>query len=186
MQEIDQPISWDKLKATVTKLTNNKAPWIKEVPPNYFKSINDNNLTDILNFFNKYWQEETYFDEWYEDQIVPLPKIGDLSDPKKCCGVTLTDIRAKIFSSILCGRAFNIINTYGAKYRFGYTPGVGWQDGSFTLKTLINLWHNNNLPSLVAFADMLKAFDTSKHKLLISILSIYGAPPRFFSTIRII
>ena len=27
MQEIDQPVSWDKLKAAVTKLTNNKAPY---------------------------------------------------------------------------------------------------------------------------------------------------------------
>ena len=156
MQEIDQPISWDKLKATVTKLTNNKAPWIKEVPPNYFKSINDNNLTNLLNFFNKYWQEETYFDEWYEDQIVPLPKIGDLQDTKKLRCLTLMDIGAKIISIILCGRTFNILKAHGVKFQFGSTPGVGCQYERFTLKTLLNLRHNHKLTSWVSFSDLEK------------------------------
>ena len=82
MQEIDQPISWDELKPAVIKLTKNKVPGLNRVPTNNFKALNDGNLTHLLDFFNKHWMEEIDFDEWNEGQSVPVPKSGDLYDPK--------------------------------------------------------------------------------------------------------
>ena len=114
---------------------------------------------------------------------MPVPKSGGLFDPNKLCGVTLMDIGAKIFSRILFGRVLNIIKANGVKYQFGYTPGMGCQVGSFTLKTLLHLRHNHNLPSWVSFADLVKSFDTSNQNILIAILVRYGAPPRFCSAI---
>ena len=63
MQEIDQPISWAELKAAGTKFTNNKVQGLNKVPPNDFKALNNDNLTHIIDLFNKYWLEETNFDE---------------------------------------------------------------------------------------------------------------------------
>ena len=94
--------------------------------------------------------------------------------------------RRKIFSTIICGHEFNIIKVHGVKYQFGSTPVVGCQDGIFTLKTLLHLRHNQNLPSWVAFAYLVKYFYTSNHKLLIDILSRYGSPPRFCSAVIIL
>ena len=54
-QEIYQPISWDELKAAVTNLTNDKAPGLNKLPHNAFKALNNDNLTHLLDFFNKYW-----------------------------------------------------------------------------------------------------------------------------------
>ena len=127
MQEIGQTISWGGLNAAVPKFTNNKATGLKKSLTNAFKGTNNENLTHLLDFFNKYWLEETDFDECHKGQIVPVPKSGDLSDPIKWRGVNLVYIGAKIFSSILCGRAFNTIKSYGVKYQFGYTPEVGCQ-----------------------------------------------------------
>ena len=180
MQEIYQPISWDEIKTTVTKLINDKAPGLNKVPPNAFKALNDDKLTQLLECFNKYWIEENDFDQWHKVQIAPVPKIGYLSNPKKWRGVTLMDIGEKIFSIILCGRAFKIIKAHEVKYQFASTPGVGCQDGSFTLKTLIHLRHRHNLPIWFAFTYLVKDFDTSNHKLLISIIARYGAPPSAF------
>ena len=131
----------------VTALTNNKAEELNTVPPNAFKTLNNDNLTHLLDLFNEHWLEKTNFYEWHECQILPVPKSGDLSDPKKCCGVTLMDIREKRFSSILCERAFKIIKSHGVKYHFGSTPGVGFQDKSFTLKILLHLINNHKFPS---------------------------------------
>ena len=63
MQEIDQPISWDELKAVVINLTNDKILRLNKVPPNAFKAFNYNNISHLIDFFNKYWLEETDFDE---------------------------------------------------------------------------------------------------------------------------
>ena len=80
------------------------------------------------------------------------------------------DIGNKIYSSIMCGRLFKIIRKHGVKCQFGFTPGVGCQDGTLTIKTLLHLRHNHKLPTWVVFVDLVKAFDTSNHALLIAIL----------------
>ena len=89
--------------------------------------------------------------------------------------------------SLLLGtgtRLFKIIKKHGVKYQFGSTPGVGCQDGSFTIKTMLHLRYNHNLPTFVMFADLVKAFDTSNHKPMVEILKKYGCPPKLCSTIR--
>ena len=80
------------------------------------------------------------------------------------------DIGSKIFSSILCTRLFKIIIKLGVKYQFGSTPGVGCQDVSFTIKTMLHLRYNHKLPTFLMFADLVKSFDTSNHKPMVEIL----------------
>ena len=77
-----------------------------------------------------------------------------------------------------------IFRKHGVKCQYGSTPGVICQDGTFTVKTLLHLRNNHNLPTWVALADLVKAFDTSDHALLISILEKYGSPPRLCSVIK--
>ena len=130
-----------------------------------------------------YWHGETDFTEWYEGQVVPVPKSGDFSEPNKWRGVTFMDMGSKIFSSILCTRLFKIIDKHGVKYQFGSTPGVGCQNGSFTIKKMLHLQRNHNLPTWLLFADIVKAFDTSNHALMDKLLEKYGCPPALLSAI---
>ena len=69
------------------------------------------------------------------------------------------------------------------KYQFGYSPGVGCQDETFTIKTLLHTRHNHDFPNYVAFVDLVKAFDTVDHTLMLQILKKYGAPPNLRSSI---
>ena len=77
----------------------------------------------------------------------------------------------------------NLIKKHGVKYQFVSTPGVRCQDGTFTIKTLLHPRRNHNLPTWVAFADLVKAFDTSNHQLMVMILARYGCPPNLCDTI---
>ncbi|KAL7552342.1 hypothetical protein ACHAWF_015574 [Thalassiosira exigua] len=43
---------------------------------------------------------------------------------------------------------------------------------------------NHNLESYVAFVDLVKAYDTTNHDLLIKIVAKYGAPPKFCAAIE--
>jgi hypothetical protein len=45
---------------------------------------------------------------------------------------------------------------------------------------------NHNLPSYVAFVNLVKAYNTANHNLLLDLLERYGAPPRFVSAIECI
>ena len=110
--------------------------------------------------------------------MVPVPKSGDLSNPKNCRGVNLMDIGSKVFSSLICKRLFKIIIKHGVKYKFGSSPGVGCQDGIFTIKTILHTRHNHNLLCYMAFVDLVKAFETVNHVMMLKILERYGAPPK--------
>ena len=84
---------------------------------------------------------------------------------------------------MMCKILLKIINLHGVKYQFGSSPGVGFQDGLFTLKTSLYAQHNHNLAIFFAFVDLFKAFDTVDHGMMIGILKIYGAPPKLRSEI---
>ena len=93
------------------------------------------------------------------------------------------NIGAKVFSSLICKQLFKIIKKHRVKYQFGYYPGVGCQDSTFTIKKILHTRHNHNLPSYAAFFDLVKAFDIVNHGMMLKILERYGAPPKLRSAI---
>ena len=173
------------MKTAVIKLANRKSPGLNEVPLDAFKALSEQNLSLLLDFLHAFWKEETNFYKWHEGQVVPVPNSGDLRDPNKWRGLTLMDLGSKISSSILCTGLFHIVKAHRVKYQFVSTPGVGCQDGSFIIKTMMHLRYNHNLPMWVMCADLFKALDNSNHILLIEILCKYGFPKKLCSAIKL-
>jgi hypothetical protein len=60
------------------------------------------------------------------------------------------------------------------------------RDGIFILKALLNARRNHDLATYVGFVDLVKAYDTANHTLLLCILERYGAPPKFVAAIQTI
>jgi hypothetical protein len=96
----------------------------------------------------------------------------------------LMDVCSKIFSSVMNGHAFCLLELHGTRFQFGGTPTLSCQDGLFTLKTLLNAHKNHNLPSFVVFVDLVKAYDTANHDLLLKVLEKYGTPPKFVNAVK--
>ena len=87
------------------------------------------------------------------------------------------DMCSKVFSSVMKVRAYTLLDKHGTRFQFGGTPGIGCRDGLFTLKALLNARHNYDLASYISFVDLVKAYDTANHKLLIDVLRRYASPP---------
>jgi hypothetical protein len=91
----------------------------------------------------------------------------------------LMDVCSKIFSSVMNGREFKLLEKHGTQFQYGGMSELGCRDGLFVLKTLLTKQKNHNLPSYVAFVNLVKAYDMANHDLLLVILERYGAPPQF-------
>ena len=74
----------------------------------FFKAMYPENLKVHFNFILEFWNDNMDFEEYHEGQLVPVPKGGDLSYPKKWRGVNLMDIGSKTFSILLCKILFSI------------------------------------------------------------------------------
>ncbi len=82
--------------------------------------------------------------------------------------------------------AFQLLDKHGMHFQFGGTPELSCRDGLFTLKMLLNTQQNHDLALYVGFVDLVKAYNTVNHDLLLHILKCYRAPPNFVTAIQMI
>jgi len=181
--DINLPINWDEFNRAVNKLKNDKAPGLNGIPPEAYKAMDGECRTQVFKQVCDFFDGKEDYNGWHKSQCIPVPKSGDLSNPNKWRGVMLMDVCSKIFSIIMTERAFKLLKEHGTAFQFGGTPELGCRDGLFTIKTLLNMRKNHNMSSFVAFVDLVKAYDTANHDLLLRILERYGAPPRFVDAI---
>jgi hypothetical protein len=81
--ELDDAISWDKFCKAVAKLENAKAPGLTGVLPEAFKAMSPANLQHVYHQVNDFFLGNADHKQWHRSQCVPVPKTGNLSDPKK-------------------------------------------------------------------------------------------------------
>jgi hypothetical protein len=110
-------------------------------------------------------------------------KKGDLADTNMWRGIMLMDVCNKIFSSVMNDQACCLLELHGTQFQFGGTLEVGCRDGLFTLKALLNACYNHHLGYYVGFVDLVKAYDTSNHKLLLKPLEKYAPPHTIIAAI---
>ncbi len=122
--------------------------------------------------------------KWHQADATPIPKVRNPDDPNKYRIVSLMDVCSKILSRILCARSYKLLEKHGTKHQYGATPNCGCQDGNFTLKFIIHLQRQRNQDTYVVFADLVKAYATYNHELMLKILEQYGAPPKFRDSIK--
>ena len=83
-------------------------------------------------------------------------------------------------------RTLKLLDKQGTRFQFGGTPKLGCRDGLFTLKALLNARQSHDLALYVGFVNLVKAYDTAYHSLLLCVLEQYGAPPKFVTAIQTI
>ena len=162
-----QRILW-KLNDSITYGTNSPKQWINQKMSKAQVSLEFHRKLSKpcpLQTFAMYTNTVMIFslgianhEQWHCSQCVTVPKCRDLSDPNKWRRVMLMEVCSKIFSSVMNGRALQLLNANGTCFQFGGTPELGCQDGLFVLNTLLTMHKNHNLPTYVAFVDLVKAY----------------------------
>jgi hypothetical protein len=171
---IDSPITFNEVNKAINKLNAGMALGRNGIPPEALKAMGAEMRHHIHQYVAEFFEGTIDDEGWHCSQCVPVPKKGNLSDPNKWRGVMLMDVSSKVFSSIMNTRAFQLLELHGTQFQFGGTPEIGCRDRLFTLKTLLNTIRNHDLPSFVGFVDLVKAYDTANHELLLGLLGNCG------------
>ena len=67
---------------------------------------------------------------------------------------------------------------------FGSTPETGCPDGSFSIKTFLQMRKEIDKSTWVVFVDLIKAFDSINHELLFKLLEKFRLPDRVIMVIK--
>ena len=182
--ETGEPPTIDEVRAAIAKMVNGKAPGEDGVTVAAIKALPDDAIELIVKYFDDFWTKGTDYDEWHSAILKCLPKKGDLSNPNNWRGICLKDIIAKIHSSIVNTRLLTLIKAADFENQFGSQPGRGCQDALFCIKTCLELRRQHGLQTFGLFVDLVKAFDTADHELMLALLTTYGADPRLVDVVR--
>ena len=66
-------------------------------------------------------------------------KKGNISNPNNWCGINLLDVVSKVISIIITNRLQLVLKKIGTPMPFGSTLETGCPDGSFSIKTLLQM-----------------------------------------------
>ncbi len=183
---INNPITFSKVKRAINELKKGKSPGLNGIPSEALKAMDNTLQRTVHCHLCDFFEGKIDHKGWHKSQCIHVPKQGNLSNPNKWQGIMLMDMCSKVFLLVMTARAFTLLNKHGTRFQFGGTPEIGCRDGLFKLKALLNAQHNHDLTLYVGFINLVKAYDTANHKLLIDILRWYGAPSKFATAIETI
>jgi hypothetical protein len=87
-----------------------------------------------------FWQNEQFNPvNWQQIKLSILPKKDDLANPNKWRGIALGDIAAKCISSIIATRLTKYLAKFGIDKQFGSLFSKRCANGTFTLKTALQI-----------------------------------------------
>ena len=173
-QDIGSPLNFQEFNVAIKKLTLHKATGLNGVSPNAIKALDDDNKLILFRLCAEYFDNTVDIEEWLMGSLKILPKKGDLMNPNNWRGIILLDISSKVVSLVVTARLQKALERYRIPNQFGSTPKTGCLDGSFYIKSILQMINEYDLNTWVVFVDLVKAFDTIHHELLFKLLGKYA------------
>ena len=177
----DSPFTHEEYKELKKSLIEGKQYGPDKIPPEVWKLCD---LDDImLSYANKLLLGEKP-DQWSENNLLPIPKDGDLSDTNNYRGIALSAVAAKIANKLILNRIRPKIDKYLRTNQNGFRPGRSTIAHILCLRRLIEGVKRNNLKCIVIFIDFRKAFDSIHRGRMMTILKAYGIPGKLLTAIN--
>ena len=181
--DIEAP-SIDEVRAVINRLRNKRAPGMDSIAAEVYKSAPGNVISWLHKVITDVWHTNSVPQDWRDAIIVPFHKKGD----KKVCanyrGISLIDVAAKVFATILLNRFHQQRDARTRPNQAGFRPGRGTIDQIFCLRrTLEHRWCYQQ-PTVVCFVDFAAAFDSIDRNAIWQIMEANGIPQKLLSLIK--
>lgn len=159
-EEFDQDFTEHEL-ITAIKNTKNTAPGPDGFKYIIFKNLNRLNLISLLRYYNKIWSSGKRPDSWNISKIIPIPKTGNVKQPKDTRPINLINNKAKLYDKMTNARLIYILedNKMLDNKQFGFRRNKQTLSSMLQLnKDILDAFEEKSHVQLISF-DIYKAFD---------------------------
>ena len=183
---LNSDISPQEVTESIDHLKANKAAGLDGIIPEVFKHSGDKIVPFLVHLFNKVFASGEYPEAWTEAVIYPLHKKGSTQEPDNYRGISLLNVRSKLYSYIINKRLSTWVedNDVLGEIQAGFRKDHSTIDHIFTLFSMIQRHLLRNKKLYVAFIDFCKAFDLISHCKLWPILNKTGIKGKMLQTIQ--
>jgi hypothetical protein len=157
--------SEDDILEIILSLDTNKASGLDGISVRMLKETAATISPTLCTLFNLSIKTGVVPDSWKTSLITPIPKQGDLSDPKNYRPILLLPIISKVLERIIFEKLCLQLNI--SDQQWGFLPG---RSTTGAILSTIHNWHcelEKGAEIQTVFFDLQKAFDSVPHKLLL-------------------
>ena len=106
---------------------------------------------------------------------------GQMNNLNNYCGICLKETMAKIVSSFIASWLLSVFKTHGCSSQFSHT---GCQEPLQILRLALTIRCHHGKETYALIINLIKAFDSINHDLLLKLLSRYGMPKTLIDIIK--
>lgn len=175
----------EEIEVEIKMLKNNKAPGEDSIISELLKNGGQKLIQEIWDLLKEIWKTEGIRQEWNLSIICPIYKKGDPMDVKNYRGISLLNTAYKILSNTLLNRLRPYANNIIGEYQSGFMSGRSTIDHIFTLKQVIEKYHEFNRPLHLIFIDFKQAYDSVQRTEIWRSLKLLGVPSKLISMMKV-
>ena len=133
-------------------------------------------LPEVVELFRCSLNNGIFPTAWSAANVIPIPKIGDLTDINNWRPISLLPVPGKILEKIVHNHIIKYLesNNILANTQFGFRPGRGTSDAVFKFVNSLYLNRDAGLITAVCYIDFKKAFDSVHHVRLLEKVKLLG------------
>ena len=165
-----------ELITAIKSMKNDKSPGSDEAKTaEALKYGGDSLHSAILEIANAVLNQKGTPKQWREYIIIPIPKKAS-KHMKNFRGTTVMPIAGKVCNKMLLNHIYEPTDNILRPFQAGSRKGRNCLEQIHILRSLLEAYHQRQLPLLATFVDFNKAFDSVDRNVLFEILRHYGIP----------
>lgn len=175
--DFNSHITAEEVRQAIKKLKKGKAAGSDGLGAEFYSNCGAYFIECLVNLFDHIFESGDYPEEWAKALIYPLYKKGSKSDVNNYRGISLLNVIAKLYSSVLHNRLSKVSEEYQLipASQAGFRKGYSTIDNIFCLQSLIQKYLSKKRGRFyVLFVDFSKAFDSVDRDRLWYILEAHG------------
>ena len=155
---------------TLFEIKSTNSCGVDDIPPNLLKLLPDTTLGALAHIFNLSFVTSKYILVFRFGKVTPIFKKDNRQIVSNYRPVSILSAFLKVMEKAVFKRIIEFINASHvlSNFRFGFLRLHSTSLACNFLNNLISECFNNNNAVLTIFLDMIKAFDSLNHKILLS------------------